>query len=87
LVNLTIPSHPTAGGYGPEGAYQYARFSRAFALDPNAAMKSASWGKFQIMEFNFAAASFTPLDAFVDAMKISEDKQLILQMGEDWTLT
>lgn len=39
-------------------------------------MKSASWGKFQIMGFNYKAAGFEDVGAFVDAMKVSEDAQL-----------
>lgn len=69
-------SNRTAGGYGAAGAHQYARFSKAFALDADAAMKSASWGKFQIMGFNHKAAGFDTVGAFVDAMKVSEDEQL-----------
>lgn len=65
-----------AGGYAKTGAAEYERFSRAFALDAKAAMKSCSWGKFQIMGFNFASAGFETLDAFVNAMKESEDAQL-----------
>jgi len=69
-------SQPSAGGYGPEGAHQYARFSTAFRLNPKAAMMSCSWGKFQIMGFNFAAAGFGNVDEFVTAMKESEGAQL-----------
>jgi hypothetical protein len=69
-------SSPKSGGYGKAGAHQYARFSEAFALDPIAAMKSASWGKFQIMGFNHEAAGFKTVGEFVDAMKASEDEQL-----------
>jgi hypothetical protein len=74
-------SHPNissakAGGYGPEGAHQYARFSTAFRLNPKAAMFSCSWGRFQIMGFNFAAAGFNSVDDFVTAMKVSEGDQL-----------
>lgn len=65
-----------AGGYGPAGEHQWARFSKAFALDARAAMMSCSWGRFQIMGFNFAAAGFASLDDFVTAMKESEDRQL-----------
>lgn len=67
-------SNEEAGGYG-RGS-QYARFSRAFELDPEAAMKSASWGRYQIMGFNFKAAGFNTVGEFVDAMKVSEDEHL-----------
>jgi hypothetical protein len=48
-------SNSLAGGYGPGGQNQQRKFKLAFTLDPIAAMKSCSWGKFQIMGFNFAA--------------------------------
>lgn len=68
--------NPKAGGYGAAGDHQWVRFSKAFALDKRAAMLSCSWGKFQIMGFNFALAGFNSLDEFVDAMKESEGRQL-----------
>lgn len=36
-------------------------------------MMSCSWGKFQIMGFNYAVCGFTSVGAFVDAMKESEE--------------
>jgi hypothetical protein len=69
-------SDPKAGGYGPAGEHQNERFNEAFALDPDAAMMSASWGAFQIMGFNFKVAGFNSVGEFVDAMKVSEDEQL-----------
>ena len=68
-------SNPVAGGYG-KFADQYRKFSTAFGLDPQAAMMSCSWGRFQIMGFNFASCGFKSVDAFVDAMKASELRQL-----------
>jgi hypothetical protein len=75
-----VVSHPhicnwKAGGYGPSSS-QYGRFSEAFLLDPDAAMMSASWGKFQIMGFNFGVCGFRTLPEFVDAMKQDEGRQL-----------
>jgi hypothetical protein len=68
-------SNSKPGGYGTS-ASQYARFSEAFALDPIAAMKSASWGLGQVMGFNYAVAGYASVGEFVDAMKESEGKQL-----------
>ena len=68
-------SNPDAGGYGKESE-QYARFSKAFRLDPIAAMKSASWGRGQVMGFNHAIVGYPTVGEFVDAMKHSEGKQL-----------
>jgi hypothetical protein len=52
------------------------RLAEAVALDRAAALKSASWGKFQIMGFNHAAAGFPVLQHFVNAMYDSEAAQL-----------
>lgn len=68
-------SNPKRGGYGPSSA-QHGRLARAVALDRNAALKSASWGKFQIMGSNHAAAGHPTLQGFVDAMYASEQTQL-----------
>jgi hypothetical protein len=69
-------SQPTAGGYGAGGAYQYTRLAEALALDPDNALKSASWGLGQVMGLNFARAGFPTAQAMVDAMVDSEDAQL-----------
>lgn len=81
-------SNPQAGGYGAGGEHQNARFSEAFELDPEAAMMSASWGKFQIMGFNYKAAGFDTVGEFVDAMKEGEDQQLkaFVKLIKSWGL-
>jgi len=58
------------------GLAEYARLERARAIDAVAAMQSASWGLFQIMGLNFAAAGFADVDAFVAAMDRSEAAHL-----------
>lgn len=52
------------------------RLAEAIALDRRAALMSASWGKFQIMGFNHAAAGFPEIQKFVNAMYESEGAQL-----------
>jgi len=69
-------SDPTPGGYGATGAHQYDRLAKAIALDPTAALQSASWGLGQILGTNFAAAGFASVDAMVQAMVDGEDAQL-----------
>lgn len=73
-------SHPDIsgprGGYGAAGAHQHARMERAAALDRDAALKSASWGAFQIMGENHAQAGHATLQAFVNAMYRSAGAQL-----------
>jgi len=58
------------------GHAEYGRYDLAYALDKEAAMKSTSWGKFQIMGFNHALAGYPTVGEFVKAMHISEVKQL-----------
>lgn len=69
-------SNKRRGGYGKAGAHQWDRFNTAFALDPIAAIKSCSWGKFQVMGFNFEICGFTKLDDFHAAMLKSEGEHL-----------
>jgi hypothetical protein len=71
-------SNPKAGGYGAAGDNQRRKFNIAFGLNAEAAMMSCSWGRFQIMGFNFAMCGFLSVGAFVDAMKESEVRQLDL---------
>ncbi len=61
--------------YGKVSA-QHERLDRAIKISQPAALKSASYGKFQIMGFNHKAAGFDNIDGFVAAMSTSEDEQL-----------
>jgi hypothetical protein len=67
---------PDAGGYAG-GEAEYDRLTRAMALDPDAALRSASWGIGQILGENFQAAGFSDAAAMVAAMCGSEDAQLL----------
>ncbi|MEW6211355.1 MAG: N-acetylmuramidase family protein [Acidobacteriota bacterium] len=58
------------------GAGEYDRLYQAINLNRTAALMSASWGKFQIMGFNFAHCGFTSVDEFVHVMEISEGDHL-----------
>jgi hypothetical protein len=58
------------------GAGELARLNEAMALNRNAALLSASYGKFQIMGFNFAICGFTTVDDFYKAMQVSEGEHL-----------
>jgi LysM repeat protein len=62
--------------YGAGGEHQWQRFEEAYRLDPQAAMQSASWGRFQIMGFNHRAAGYASVQSFVVAMQRSEGAQL-----------
>lgn len=65
-----------AGGYG-KTSEQPARMDRAASMiDRECALKSASWGLFQIMGFHWEALGYPTLQAFVNAMYRDEAGQL-----------
>lgn len=55
---------------------EFSRLLNAMALDRDAALRSTSWGLFQIMGFNHQSANFNSVDAMVDAMFKTEERQL-----------
>jgi hypothetical protein len=75
-------SHPTVSykvwtkAHYIGGAGEYRRLNEALTLDPAAALKSASWGLFQIMGENYAHCGYASVEEFVAAMKTGEDAQL-----------
>lgn len=58
------------------GQGEWARLHRAMLLDAEAALKAASFGRYQIMGFNHRLAGFATVEAFVSAQKRSERDQL-----------
>lgn len=58
------------------GGGEWSRLNAAISLDAEAALKSASWGLFQIMGFNHGKCGFAKVTTFVDAMKRSEAEHL-----------
>ena len=63
--------------YGKSWPAEQARLQRAIALDREAALMSASWGKFQIMGFNHAMVGHPTIQGFVNAMYAGEREHLI----------
>ena len=63
------------GKYGKTSA-QPERLKRAITINKDAALGSASWGKFQIMGYNWKLAGFNSLDQFITAMHRDEDSHL-----------
>ncbi len=59
------------------GVGEYSRLKRAMAIHEIAALKSASWGLFQIMGFNHASCGFDNVYDFVTAMYKSEREHLL----------
>lgn len=68
-------SSPHAGGYG-KFSIQFTKLEKAYRLDPDAALQSASWGRFQIMGTHFQTAGFASVQRFVLALARSEAAHL-----------
>lgn len=73
--NAADISNPKWGGY-KGGAAEYERLGRAIKLDRDAALRSASWGAFQIMGDNYRLCGFTNVEDFVEAMVSGAPAQL-----------
>jgi len=63
------------GTYGKESE-QYGKLERAMKIDANAALRSCSWGRGQIMGFNHALAGYPNAEAMVTAFAASEASQI-----------
>lgn len=72
-------SYPRWGAkpYPPTQAARWDQLLFAAKLDHDAAFKSASWGLFQVMGFNFAACGFASVDEMVASMAQGEGDQLM----------
>jgi hypothetical protein len=68
-------SNPKWGGY-KGGSAEYDRLGEALKLDRDAALRSTSWGLFQIMGDNFRTCGFASAEDFVKAMVSGEAAQL-----------
>lgn len=58
------------------GEKEYDRLNRAIAIDKIAALKSTSFGLFQIMGFNYKLAGYDTVENFVAAQQENEQNQL-----------
>jgi hypothetical protein len=66
-----------SGAYGPVSK-QHDRLEKAARINREAALLSASWGKFQIMGFNWKLCGVASLQEFINNMYESEDGHLRL---------
>lgn len=62
--------------YYKGGEEEWDRLERAQKINDAAALKSASWGLFQIMGFNYRFCGFEDVYGFVAAMKLNEGEHL-----------
>lgn len=58
------------------GAGEYERLTEAIALEREAALKSASWGMFQILGVNHGLAGFDTVEEFVEQQCVSEGEHV-----------
>jgi len=63
------------------GEKEYTRLDEAKVLDNNAALKSASWGKFQVMGFNAETCGWPNVETFVADMCKDENEHLKAFLG------
>jgi hypothetical protein len=62
--------------YARSAVGEWRRLEDAIALDRAAALRSASWGAFQIMGFNHALCGFDDVESFVAAHEAGAEAQL-----------
>lgn len=74
--NIVYPIWNRSKYFG--GDREYIRLANALSINHAAALKSASWGMFQIMGMNYAQCGCKDIDEFVGKMKSSEEDQLML---------
>lgn len=69
----------TAGGYG-KYSEQYTKLEKAKKLDYTTALKACSWGKFQVMGFNYAVKYSSP-EEMEKAVNMCELQQFYFFLG------
>lgn len=72
----TKQHYSTGPNADARGTGELSRLEQAMALNRSAALMAASYGKFQIMGFNFPVCGFSNVEDFYDAMKTNEGAQL-----------
>ena len=63
------------------GEREYDRLQKAIGVNAQAALESASWGRFQIMGFHAQRCGFPSVEAYVEAMFASEARHLDAFVG------
>jgi hypothetical protein len=69
-------SNPTPGGYPRTQAERWDQLKQAYALDPEAALQSASYGRFQVLGQNFPNLGMANAHEYVSKLSKSEKDQL-----------
>jgi hypothetical protein len=69
-------SNRTPGGYPRSQADRWAQLAEAYALDPEAALQSASYGRFQVLGQNYGNLGMPNAHEYVAKISKSEKDQL-----------
>lgn len=69
------------GGYTAPNTSEHARLQKAASWDRDAALMSASWGRFQVMGFNWKTCGYQSLRAFINDAYTGEDGHLRMFTG------
>ncbi|MFD0739828.1 N-acetylmuramidase domain-containing protein [Lysobacter koreensis] len=69
-------THSTGDFYGATSDTNYVRLAKAYLLDKDAALKSCSWGKFQVLGENAEWLGYRDVSEFVKLMAVSESEHL-----------
>jgi hypothetical protein len=69
-------SNPTPGGYPRTQADRWAQIAEAYALDPEAALQSASYWRFQVLGQNYTNLGMANAHQYVSKLAKSEKDQL-----------
>lgn len=69
-------SNPERGNYTTDQNIYWNRLARAYTLDKDAALKSVSWGRFQLMGENYEGCGYRNVEAYVAELSHSEKGQL-----------
>lgn len=72
----TRANYATGSTAEARNAGEHKRLQQAVALDRQAALKAASWGRFQILGENYREAGHPSLQSFINAMYASEAEHL-----------
>lgn len=72
---------PTVGGWGASGIYQYERLVKAAKLDRDAAIRSCSWGAFQVIAKPYQKLGFDTPSSLANECMTSMDGQIKLFIG------
>lgn len=70
-----VLSSSSSGGYGPV-SIQHVKLASAAKLDREMALRSCSWGLFQLMGNNYIQCGFPTIQSFINAMYRSVDDHL-----------